>query len=227
MASIPGRCWARCFGGGLAEIYAYGLRNPYSFHFDLPSGRLILGDVGQNSVEEIDVVSNGGNYGWHLKEGTFSFAVNSSGTGIVTADIPGTPNFLTDPLIEYDHDEGIAVIGGFVYHGSAIPALDGKYIFGDLSMGFASPSGRLFYGDLATGEIRQLIIGTDNRSLGIYLKGLGQDANGELYVLGSTALGPSGTGGMVYRIVPVPEPATVLLLALGGLAFFSRRRRQA
>ncbi len=214
-------------GGGLKEIYAYGLRNPYSFHFDQPSGRLILGDVGQNSIEEVDVVTNGGNYGWHLKEGTFSFAVNSSGTGIVTANIPGTPNFLTDPVLEYDHDEGIAVIGGFVYHGSAIPALNGKYIFGDLSTTFASPSGRLFYGDLATGQINQLIIGAGNRNLGIYLKGFGQDANGELYVLGSTVLGPSGTGGVVYQIVQVPEPATVSMLALGGVCVMLFRRRPA
>jgi len=130
-------------------------------------------------------------------------------------------------VLQYDHDEGIAVIGGFVYHGSAMPALNGKYIFGDLSMGFAAPTGRLFYGDLATGQINQLIIGTGNRSLGLYLKGLGQDATGELYVLGSTVLGPSGTGGVVYKIVQVPEPATVSLLTLGGLYLVSRRRRQA
>ena len=68
--------------------------------------------------------------------------------------------------------------------------LAGKYVYGDLSRTLGAPGGRLFLGDLATGDIQELIIGTNDRPLGLYLKGFGEDANGELYVLGSTGLGP-------------------------------------
>ena len=205
-------------GGGLPEIYAYGLRNPYSFSFDKATGNLIVGDVGQNNIEEIDQIIKGGNYGWHIKEGTFLF---NPTTGGVTANSPGSPAGLIDPLAEYDHDEGIAVIGGFVYHGAAIPQLDGKYVFGDLSRSFAAPGGRLFYADLSTGLIQELKIGETDRALGLYLKGFGEDANGELYVLGSTTLGPTGTTGVVMELTAVPEPATVVLLGIGLLSLLT------
>ncbi len=147
-------------GGGVAEIYADGFRNPFRFSFDSATGDLIVADVGQNHIEEIDQVVSGGNYGWHVKEGTFLFDPN---TGDVTADSPGLPAGLLDPVAQYDHDEGIAIVGGFVYHGTAIPELIGKYVFGDFSLGFGAPGGRLFYADLATGLIQELTIGLDDR----------------------------------------------------------------
>ncbi|MBI3839056.1 MAG: PQQ-dependent sugar dehydrogenase [Planctomycetia bacterium] len=214
-------------GGGVPEIYAYGLRNPFRFNFDRPTGDLLAADVGQNKIEEIDRIVKGGNFGWHVKEGTFLF---DPSTGQVTADSPGTPAGLIDPLAEYDHDEGIAVIGGFVYHGTAIPQLIGKYVFGDFSRSFAGPNGRLFFADLNTGLIQELILGLNDRTLGLFIKGFGQDANGELYVLGSTALGPSGTTGVALELVPVPEPAAVTLLGiatLGLIGFAAARRRSA
>lgn len=214
-------------GGGLPEIYAQGLRNPYSFSFDKATGNLILGDVGQNKIEEIDQIIKGGNYGWHIKEGTFLFDPT---TGGVTANSPGSPAGLIDPLAQYDHDEGIAIVGGFIYHGTAIPLLDGKYVFGDFSTSFGAPGGRLFYADLSTGLIQELMIGLNDRALGLFVKGIGEDANGELYVLGSTTLGPAGTTGVVLEIVPVPEPAAVVLLAIGMLsviAFAIARRRRS
>lgn len=214
-------------GGGVPEIFAYGLRNPFRFSFDHPTGDLLVADVGQNNIEEIDRVVNGGNYGWNVKEGTFLF---DPASGDVTADSPGMPSDLIDPLAQYDHDEGIAVVGGFVYHGTAIPELTDKYVFGDFSLGFSSPAGRLFYADLDTGLIQELTLGLDDRELGLFVKGFGQDANGELYVLASTALGPSGTTGVVLALVPVPEPATIGLLAAGMMAFvamaFARHRRK-
>lgn len=214
-------------GGGLGEIYATGVRNPYRFSFDAPTGRLILGDVGQNNIEEVDNVVKGGNYGWAYKEGTFHFNRSDGTIDTNTSSIPAGLN-LIDPLVQYDHEtgvtpnaNGIAIVGGYVYHGSLMPQLDGKYVFGDFTTSFGAANGHLFYADLATGQIHAFELPTP---LGIYVKGLGEDANGELYVMGSTNLGPAGTNGVVLQIVP--EPAT--------LAFFSplvllvcRRRRVA
>ena len=119
----------------------------------------------------------------------------------------------------------IAIIGGFVYRGGAIAELNGKYIFGDLSQGFGSPAGRLFVGDLATGQISELVIGDSDRPLGLFLKGFGQDPNGELYVLGATTIGPATNTGVIFKIVPVPEPAGLMLLVVAPLLFRRRTRR--
>ncbi len=186
--------------GVVQEIWAYGFRNPYSFSFDRQTGSLFLGDVGQNDVEEIDVVVKGGNYGWSIKEGSFYFDPNGTNAGFVTTmPVRDVPPDLIDPIAEYDHDEGIAVIGGFSYRGSAIASLSGKYVTGDLGS-FQAPTGRLFF--LDGHELKELQIGGENRSLGLWLKGFGEDQNGELYVFGSTNLGPSGTGGAMLKIVP-------------------------
>ena len=113
---------------------------------------------------------------------------------------PGSPAGLIDPIAEYDHDEGTAIIGGFVYHGSLIPELQGKYVFGDLTRPGSGPGGRLLYADLTTGLIQELMIGNADSPLGLFVKGFGQDANGELYVLGSTTIGPSGTAGVALAL---------------------------
>jgi len=183
---------------GVDEIYAYGFRNPWRFSFHPDTGDLIVGDVGQNMIEEIDVVHAGGNYSWNLKEGTFRF---DPAEGTVSDDLTGLPPSLIDPVAEYDHDDGITTIGGFIYRGSAIPELWGKYVFGDFSSGFFLAGGRLLYADLGTGLIREFTIGIDDRDLGLYVKAFGQDAAGELYLLAGTNLGPFGTGGMVLKIV--------------------------
>ncbi len=104
------------------EIYAYGFRNPWRFSFDSPSGRLWVADVGQNQREEIDLVEKGKNYGWNIMEGTLTY---SSGSQIG----------LELPVWEYSHTEGIAVIGGYVYHGSSLIGLNSKYIYGDYGSG--------------------------------------------------------------------------------------------
>jgi glucose/arabinose dehydrogenase len=184
---------------GLDEIFAYGVRNPYSFGFD-SGGRLIVGDVGQNNLEEINSVTRGGNYGWNLKEGTFRFL---SATGQVTDFLGGLPAGLIDPVLQYDHDEGLAVIGGYVYRGAALPALQRLYVFGDFTRSFLGPQGRLFVADLDLKTIEELTIGSTDRSLGLFVKGMGRDNSGELYVLASSNLGPYGTGGVVLKIVPV------------------------
>jgi len=184
---------------GVDEIYAYGFRNPWRFSFDSLTGDLVAADVGQGQIEEIDIVHVGGNYGWNLKEGTFSFDPE---TGTVNDGANRLPEGLIDPVAQYDHDEGISITGGFVYRGSAIPDLRGKYVFGDFSSGFFQADGRLLYADLATGLIQEFIIGLDDRNLGLYVKAFGQDAYGELYLLAGGALGPYGDIGVILKIVP-------------------------
>jgi glucose/arabinose dehydrogenase len=207
-------------GGGLAEIWAYGFRNPFRFSFDRGTGQMWIGDVGQNDIEEVDLGTAGADYGWRVKEGTFLFDDNGTGDGFVTADSPGMPAGLTDPIAEYDHDEGTAVIGGFVYRGSAIPALVGHYVFGDFALG---AEGRLFYLDDAH-AVKELSI-AGQPGLGRFLLGFGEDADGELYALTDTTAAPFGTTGEVLRM-PEPEAGALggaVLLALAALAQASER----
>ena len=126
------------------------MRNPYRFCFDLVTGDLIHADVGQNNVEEIDRIIKGGNYGWAIKEGDFLFNMTNNRSGRISLPAPsGRPREITarefppaliDPIsgpmgiLEYDHNEGISITGGFVYRGTAMPELYGKYIFGDLAL---------------------------------------------------------------------------------------------
>jgi len=188
--------------GFRGEIYAYGFRNPFRFSFDAVSGELYAADVGQNNVEEVDVVSAGGNYGWNVKEGSFFYESDGNNPGSVT-DIPppDVPQGLIDPIAEYDHDEGIAVIGGFVYRGTGIPSLYGKYVFGDLAKP-GSESGRLFYLEGNTLFEFQLL---GRPEPGLRLLGFGQGADGELYVLGNTTGTPFGSTGEVRKIVSNPS----------------------
>jgi glucose/arabinose dehydrogenase len=185
--------------GFVPEIWAYGFRNPFRFSFDSTTGALLVGDVGQNHIEEIDTVIRGGNFGWRVKEGSFLFEPNGDDPGFVTERSPGEPEGLIDPIAEYDHDEGISVIGGFVYRGEAIPRLEGRYVFGDFARSFVD-FGRLFFLNPGN-QIKEFkLVGQD--SLGLKLDGFGQDADGELYVLGNTTGTPFGNTGVVLKIVP-------------------------
>ncbi|MBK7403264.1 MAG: PEP-CTERM sorting domain-containing protein [Phycisphaerales bacterium] len=129
---------------------------------------------------------------------------------------------MTDPVAQYDHDEGLAIVGGFVYRGSLIPELQGKYVFGDFSQDFVAPLGRLFYADLSTGDVNEFLYGAQDLPLGLFVKGFGEDDFGELYLLAGTNLGPFGTDGTVYRIVPAP--GALAALGLGGIVAMRRRR---
>ncbi len=195
---------------GVDEIYAYGFRNPYRFSFD-PNGILYVADVGQNLVEEITVVSNGENHGWRHKEGSFFFDANGSSSGFIATEpaAPLPPEPLIDPIAQYDHDDGTAIVGGFVYHDTAIPELNGFYVFGDFSTGFSNPNGRLFYLD-SSNQIYEFHLGANDDSLGLYLKGFGQDRNGAIYVCASSALGPFGNNGKVLKIVPSTSSASAV-----------------
>lgn len=153
------------------EIWSYGWRNPWRFSFD-SNGDLYVGDVGQDSVEEVDYEPSGvggRNYGWKVMEASRCFR---SGSGCVSQD-------LTLPVAEYFHDQGCSITGGYVYRGQAIAGLEGTYLYADYC------SGR--FGSLRM-EGRKLVaqqditasINPDNLS---NFTSFGVDRQGELYVL--------------------------------------------
>jgi glucose/arabinose dehydrogenase len=148
-----------------SENWAIGLRNPFRYAFDAPTGRLYIADVGEGQREEIDMVladSAGLNYGWNIMEGTFCFAGPCPTSG------------LTAPVYDYAHTPECAIIGGYVYRGEAIPELQGQYLFSDLCTGWLR-SLIVFFGSVS---VRQ----APNASVGTPLS-FGQDGFGEIYVL--------------------------------------------
>ena len=194
-------------GGGAAEIYAWGQRNPFRMSYDAPTGHLITGDIGQEHIEEINIIEKGGNYGWHIKEGSFFFDYKAEKAKNIfkTSDAVNLPKMI-DPVAQYDHRDGISIIGGFVYRGKAIPALRGLYVFGEWQRQTpdkkkSTPDGRLFYCDLKTGKINEFILGRDDRNLNLFVTGFGQDDAGELYVLTNTHGGCIGDGAKVWKIM--------------------------
>src|SRR5688572_1439922 len=133
----------------LGEIYAYGFRNAHRLSWDMTDGTMFAADIGMNHVEEINIVRNGENYGWMKREGYWENGMTRPG-GALNQLFPQAAEILdgrtkdgfTYPVAMYDHSEGQSVTGGFAYHGR-IPALQGKFVFGDIARG------RLFLADLA------------------------------------------------------------------------------
>jgi glucose/arabinose dehydrogenase len=162
--------------GSRPEIWAYGLRNPWRFSFDRGTGALYVGDVGQDTIEEVDRVVRGGNYGWNIMEGTHCYRPS---TGCSAAG-------LELPISEYTHALGIAITGGFVYRGKAIPALVGRYVFGDYGSG-------TFWSIPA--DATRLTAPEPLLRTRLNPASFGEDAAGELYVL-------DYAGGHVFRFVP-------------------------
>ncbi len=205
--------------GQVPEIFDFGHRNPYRFSFDAVTGDLIVADVGQNNIEEIDRDVIGGNYGWAVKEGDFLF---NRADGTIGARSQGLPAGLIDPIsgplgsLEYDHSDGISITGGFVYRGTAIPELFGKYVFGDLAIR-GTPvrvDGRLFYADLSSGQMLEFHLPQfpqDSLNNGLTVHGFGQDASGELYAC-VTNTPSNGAGGILYKLVPPLATPTLVEL---------------
>ena len=210
-------------GGVVKEIFAFGLRNPYRMSFDKEDpDHFYVGNVGQNDIEETELVESGANHGWPIKEGTLFFAHNGNDDGFATPDDPGTavapqplaPN-LVDPVSQYDTiHEGHAVVFGFLYRGEEVEDLEGRVIFGDFSHQFRFPIGPQDYGRLfmhrrasnpdCCKRIEELRIVPGNQ-LNLALLGWGEDAKGELYPMGNTSGLPFFDQGLVLKIVPPPE----------------------
>jgi len=182
------------------EIFAFGFRNPWQIAVDRETGRLWAADVGQDLLEEVDIVTKGGNYGWSLREGTQLFG-----------NRPDAGAALIAPVWEYDHQVGKSITGGFVYRGKQVPALVGSYLYGDFV------SGRLWALtlDAATGR-------ATNREIpwsGLPIFGFGTDTDGEAYVLTSS---PTGQG--VFRLaLAAPANASSAVTAQDRIGSDSRR----
>ena len=180
-------------GGAKPEIWAFGLRNPWRISFDRLTGDLFIGDVGQGAREEVDLQlagsAGGANYGWSRMEG---IACYSPASNCQTAS-------MTLPIMDYTHAEGCAITGGYRYRGTAIPALNGVYVFTDYCSG-------IIWGGVQAGN------GTWSRvqlmSSGLSISTFGEDAWGELYV---AHLG----GGSIHRFARV-RPRLTVTRAGGG-----------
>jgi glucose/arabinose dehydrogenase len=190
---------------GADEVFAYGFRNPYRFSFDdRPGGggALLVADVGQNLYEELDVVVAGGNYGWALHEGPVCFDPFNPDNPPATCAATGFDgSLLLGPVLAYAHSVGLAIVGGYVYRGSAFPQLVGQYVFGDWSDNFG-PNGQLWYAPIAGPHafVRTELTLPGNAPLGLFVLGIGQDESGELYVTTSDSVNPLATNGAVFRI---------------------------
>jgi len=159
--------------GGKAEIFAYGLRNPWRWSFDRKTGQIWLADVGQNAWEEVDRIERGGNYGWNIREGRHCFSGDCKVSGLI------------DPVDEYSHEHGCSITGGYVYRGTAIPSLQGMYLYGDYCSGVIWG----FNADSSNPVKGKVLIKT-----GLHISSFGEDNNGELYVV--------DLGGNIFRIAP-------------------------
>ncbi|MFK7924974.1 MAG: PQQ-dependent sugar dehydrogenase [Bacteroidia bacterium] len=183
------------------EIWARGFRNPHRFCWDESgSGKMFITNIGQHSVEEVNLGKIGADYGWPKREGTFLFDVDAN-PELVYA-LPENDSSFTYPVAQFDHDEGSAVSGGYVYHGDKIKALKGKYIFGDIARGavFYSEVEEMIDGQQAPvyrlnlafeGKVQDMIEITNNKRVELRI---GQDNEGDLYLM-------CKSNGTIYKIV--------------------------
>jgi glucose/arabinose dehydrogenase len=174
------------------EIWAWGFRNPWRFSFDVSNGDLYVGDVGQDQIEEVDIVTKGNDYGWHTMEGNSCFQGSPCDD---TAD-PGQPNAdnMIAPLVDYSHNDGCSVTGGAVYRSCEVPAWDGLYIYGDYCAGNLSA---LVWDGSMVNDFGEVL------NVGERILGNGWNAWGDVFVTTVDAV-PNGpiNDGFVYRVAP-------------------------
>lgn len=162
--------------GFRSEIWAYGLRNPWRFTFDRVTGLLWAGDVGQDDYEEVDIIERGENYGWNIMEGFHCFPPSVS-----DCDKAG----LEPPIVEYSHDEGCSITGGYVYRGSMLQSLYGAYVYGDFC------SGKIWALRFDESKVTEHVELIDSH---LQISSFGEDEKGELYIL--------SFDGRIYRLRP-------------------------
>lgn len=174
----------------LGEIYAYGFRNPHRITWN-KNGDMLVSNIGHGKIESINLVQKGNDFGWPIREGSFLLNPYADMNKVYALPADDSIFNITYPVAEYDHGEGKAISGGYEYTGNAIPALKGKFLFGDI------PTGRLFYvnvKDLQKGKMATIkewhvsingtkqnlkkLCGSDRVDLHF-----GRDANGEMYIM--------------------------------------------
>jgi glucose/arabinose dehydrogenase len=203
---------------GKDEIFAYGFRNPYRMSQDKGGDhQLIVADAGQALYEEVDVLSKGGNYGWNVKEGAHCFSTADS-----SKELPSCPavddrgRAFMEPVLELNNwqnprgGKATTIIGGYVYRGNEIKGWDGKYVFGTFSQSPTTPDGELYiatpqWGSGSSWSFEKVSLKSNPNNIGYYLKGFGQDDNGEIYLTVSSTLGPQGNTGKVFKLVAATE----------------------
>ena len=173
------------FAGWAPEVYCIGLRNVWKFTFDRENGRCWAGEVGQNIWEEVDIIVNGGNYGWSVREAKHPFPRRQKTTSKVAR---------IEPIAEYNHSEGKSITGGYVYRGKKHASLSGLYLYGDFETGRVwALREREQSGDAAAvGEVLDL-----KKQPRVQIAAFGEDQAGELYIL--------GFDGKIYGISPVAK----------------------
>ncbi len=200
---------------GRDEIYAWGFRNPYRLGIDPQTGAILVTAVAETLWEAVYLIDAPGNFGWPVREGTHCLDRANPRNPPATCARVGQNGFrIQEPVVEYPNMQvmdpatqidavgiGTAVVGARIYRGTAIPELTGKLIFADWSADFQKPSGQLFaaspsqrYGDLWPFERLDLL---ESRIIS-----LDTDATGELYVLTNDALGPFGSTGKIFKLLP-------------------------
>ncbi len=200
-------------GGGLPEIYAWGIRNPWGMSFDRGGQReLFEVEVGQSRWEEVNIIVKGGNYGWNLREGAEWFNPKKELAPLEKPYFdPGNAKFV-DPILVYENvaafpqtGKGKSVTGGYVYRGKALPQLTGKYIFADWSKHFALPQGVLFAatkGADSKWTLAQLEPESHSGpSIGAFVWAFGEDKDGELYLLTNQTGALGNKSGKIWKLV--------------------------
>ncbi len=223
------------------EIYAYGFRNPAYMAFDARGANaLFVAMAGQNLFESVLIVLNGGNYGWNIREGTHCFDPNAPtapGGSCNITGLLGEP--LIGPIFEGGHDLGIVIVGGDVYRGNSVVGLQGRYIFGYWSDSRTVGNGTLLAAtppatwaappstaaDLTPEENAMWdaqivnVTNRDNETLGMFLRGFGEDINLDMYVMTNDVGGPdnSTSTGKIWKIVPFTAVTPATQTAAGDM----------
>lgn len=195
--------------GALGEIYAMGFRNAHRLTWDPNDGKMLASGIGQHMVEELNIIEPGRNYGWPEREGTFRFDKHGDFQKLYALPENDEAYGFTYPVAQFDHDDGAAICGGYVYNGEEVPALRGKYIFGDIFYGriFSVEAADLRFGHQAPiSKFKVKIEGSTAKDLMEITSEFnnkadlrfGSDSKGEIYVF-------TKADGMVYKIVGVEE----------------------
>ncbi|THU40213.1 PQQ-dependent sugar dehydrogenase [Niastella caeni] len=200
---------------GRDEIFAFGFRNPYRMSFDMGGEhQLIVADAGQVLREEVNVLSKGGNYGWNIKEGKGCFSTADSSKELASCpSVDDRGKAFIDPVLELNNwqnpqgGKATTIIGGYVYRGNEIKSWQGKYVFGSFSQTPTTPNGELFIArpEGSSWSYDEVSLKSNSDDIGYYLRGFGQDDDGEIYVTVSSTPGPQGTTGKVFKLIATTD----------------------